>query len=75
MAKKKQSADVTVTAVEILQAITGELPCHASPNNWERVRQAESPAREEPRGCGPGALGRAEGREGSNVTAFGDEKN
>jgi hypothetical protein len=42
MAEKKQSADVTVTAFEILQAVTGELPCHASPN-WERVRQEESP--------------------------------
>jgi hypothetical protein len=56
MAEMKQSADVTVTAFEILQAVTGELPCHASPN-WERVRQEESPAREEPRGCGPGSLG------------------
>ena len=45
MAEKKQSADVTVTAFEILQAVTGELPCHASPN-WERVRQEESPAEE-----------------------------
>ena len=30
MTNKKQSADVTVTAFEILQAVTGELPCHAS---------------------------------------------
>jgi len=60
MAEKKQSADVTVTAFEILQAVTGELPCHASPN-WERVRQEERPAREEPRGWAPG---RAQGREG-----------
>ena len=46
MAEKKQSADVTVTAFEILQAVTGELPCHASPN-WESVRQEESPARDD----------------------------
>ena len=74
MAEMKQSADVTVTAFEILQAVTGELPCHASPN-WERVRQEESPVREEPRGCGPGSLGKAQGREGQNETAFGEEKN
>ena len=74
MTEKKQSADVTVTAFEILQAVTGELPCHASPN-WDRVRQEESPAREDPRGYGPGALGRAQGREGPNETAFGEEKN
>ena len=30
--KKKPSSDVNVTAFEILQAVTGELPCHASPN-------------------------------------------
>jgi hypothetical protein len=41
VAEKKQSTDVTVTAFEILQALTGELPCHASPN-WESVRQEES---------------------------------
>ncbi len=72
MAEKKQSANVTVTAFEILQAVTGELPCHASPN-WERVRQEESHAREDPRGCG--SLGRAQGREGPNETAFSEEKN
>ena len=32
MKKKKPSSDVNVTAFEILQAVTGELPCHASPN-------------------------------------------
>jgi hypothetical protein len=35
MGKKKKSTDVTVTALEILQAVTGELPCHASPNGTE----------------------------------------
>jgi hypothetical protein len=74
MAKTKESADVTVTAFEILQTLTGELPCHASPN-WERVRREESPAREEPRGCGPGTLERAQGRDGPNETAFGEERN
>jgi hypothetical protein len=74
MAEKKQSADITITAFEILQAVTGELPCHASPN-WERVRQEESSAGEDLRGCGPGALARVQGREGPNETAFGEEKN
>ena len=44
MGEMKEPADVTVTACEILQAVTGELPCYASPN-WESVRQ--SAAREE----------------------------
>ena len=38
MAKKKKSPDVNVTAFQILAAITGEQPCHASP----------VPARKEP---------------------------
>ena len=73
MTNKKQSADVTLTAFEIIQALTGELPCYASPNR-ESVRQEESPARDEPRGYAP-ALGRAQGREALNETAFGEEKN
>jgi hypothetical protein len=32
MTKKKKSTDVNVTVFQILEAITGELPCHASPN-------------------------------------------
>jgi hypothetical protein len=32
MAKKKPESDVNVTAFEILKAVTGEEPCHASPN-------------------------------------------
>jgi hypothetical protein len=51
MAKKKKSTDVNVTAFEILQAVTGELPCHASPNGQESDKE-ESPAREEGCGCG-----------------------
>ncbi|HEX7092576.1 MAG TPA: hypothetical protein VF205_02780 [Nitrospiraceae bacterium] len=39
MGEMKEPADVTVTAFEILQAVTGELPCYASPN-WESVRQS-----------------------------------
>ena len=46
MENKKTSTDVNLTALEILQALTGELPCYASPT-WEKVRQEESPAREE----------------------------
>ena len=42
MAKKKKSTDINVTVFEILQAVTGELPCYASPN-W-KVLQEESPA-------------------------------
>jgi hypothetical protein len=72
MAKKKQSTDVTVTVFEILQAVTGELPCHAS-LNWERVRQEERSAREEPRGWGP--LGGLKGGKARNETALGEEKN
>ena len=46
MGEMKQPADVTVTAFELLQAVTGELPCYASPN-WESVRQEQRFAREE----------------------------
>jgi hypothetical protein len=74
MTNKKQSADVTVTAFEILQAVTGELPCHASPN-WERVRQEESHAKEEPCRWSPGPLEKAQGREGPSETSLGEEKN
>ena len=31
MAKTKQPSDVNVTAFQILEALTGEQPCHASP--------------------------------------------
>jgi hypothetical protein len=31
MAKTKKSSDVNLTAFQILEAITGEQPCHASP--------------------------------------------
>ncbi len=43
MAEKKQSADVTVTAFEILQAVTGELPCHASPIGNESDKKKAPP--------------------------------
>ena len=43
MAKKKKSTDVNVTAFEILQAVTGELPCHASPNGKESDKKKAQP--------------------------------
>ena len=43
MGKKKQSTDVNVTALEILQAVTGELPCHASPNGTESDMKKDPP--------------------------------
>jgi len=57
MENKKKSTDVNLTAFEILQALTGELPCYASPT-WDKVRQEESPAKEEP--CGSLNRGAAE---------------
>ena len=45
MAKKKKSTDVNVTAFEILQAVTGELPCHASPNGQESAKKRASQRR------------------------------
>jgi hypothetical protein len=41
--KKKKSTTVNLTAFEILQAITGELPCHASPNGKESDKQKVQP--------------------------------
>lgn len=32
MANTKKSTDVNLTVFDILQAVTGELPCYASPN-------------------------------------------
>lgn len=32
MANIKKSTDVNLTVFDILQAVTGELPCYASPN-------------------------------------------
>jgi len=43
MGKKNQSTDINVTALEILQAVTGELPCHASPNGAEPDMKKDSP--------------------------------
>ena len=34
MANTKKSAEVNLTVFDLLQALTGELPCYASPN-WE----------------------------------------
>jgi hypothetical protein len=41
--KKKKSIAINLTAFEILQAITGELPCHASPNGKESDKQKVQP--------------------------------
>jgi len=46
MANTKNSTDVNLTVFDILQAVTGELPCYASPN-WQVGRQVERPAKEE----------------------------
>jgi hypothetical protein len=43
MGKKNQSTDINVTALEILQAVTGELPCHASPNGTESDKKKAQP--------------------------------
>ena len=34
MANTKKSTDVNLTVFDILQAVTGEVPCYASPN-WK----------------------------------------
>ena len=40
MATTKKSTDVNLTVFQILEALTGELPCHASPN-WEASGKKE----------------------------------
>jgi len=47
MAKTKKSTDVNLTVFDILQAVTGELPCYASPN-WKVSNKKEDPSKEEP---------------------------
>jgi len=44
--KKKPVSDVNVTAFEILNAVTGELPCHASqsPTKKKALPPAKNPA-------------------------------
>jgi hypothetical protein len=47
MAKIKKSTDVSLTAFQILEALTGELPCHASPN-WKVSDKKEDPSKQNP---------------------------
>ncbi|MBC7839663.1 MAG: hypothetical protein H7Y39_13645 [Nitrospiraceae bacterium] len=51
MENTKKSTDVNLTVFDILQAVTGELPCYASPNwkvsNKREVRPKKSPSRAE----------------------------
>ena len=62
MAKKK-SSDVNVTAFEILNAVTGEEPCHASPKPTKKkaMPPAKNPAAV--------ALGRLGGLKGGKARA------
>jgi len=60
MAKKKKSTDVNVTAFEILQAVTGELPCHASPNGQESAKKRAQPEKK-PAAVALGRLGGLKG--------------
>jgi hypothetical protein len=61
MEKTRQSTDVNLTAFEILEAVTGELPCYASPNRNVSDRKKDPPKRNPSAG-----LGKAQGREGQN---------
>ena len=63
MAKKKPESDVNVTAFEILNAVTGEQPCHASPKPSKK--KALSPAKN-PAAV---ALGRLGGLKGGKARA------
>lgn len=62
MAKKTKSSDVNVTAFEILNAVTGELPCHASPMPPKK----KSPPKKNPAAV---ALGRLGGLKGGKARA------
>jgi hypothetical protein len=46
MATTKTPTDVNLTVFEILEALTGELPCYASPN-WNVSDEKKDPAKEE----------------------------
>jgi hypothetical protein len=47
MAKTRKSTDVNLTAFQILEALTGELPCHASPD-WKVSDKKEDPPKQNP---------------------------
>lgn len=66
MEEAKKSTDVNLTAFEILQAVTGELPCYASPN-WKVFDKKKDPPKKNP----SAGLGKAQGRQGQNEKALG----
>jgi hypothetical protein len=66
MAKAQKSTTVNLTIFEILQAVTGELPCYASPN-WNVSAKKKDP----PRRNASVGLEKAQGREGRNKKALG----
>ena len=47
MASTTKSTNNNLTVFDILQAVTGELPCYASPN-WKVFDKKENPARKNP---------------------------
>ena len=47
MENTKKSTDVNLTVFDILQAVTGELPCYASPN-WKVSDTKEDPPKKSP---------------------------
>ena len=57
MAKKKPESDVNVTAFDILQAVTGEEPCHASP----KLTKKKDPPAKNPAAVALGRLGGLKG--------------
>lgn len=66
MAKIKKSTDVNLTAFEILQAVTGELPCYAS-THWKVSDMKKDPPKKNP----SAGLGKAQGLEGQNKKLLG----
>ena len=67
MAKQTKSSDVNVTAFQILEAITGDQPCHASPipKVKEPAKKKDLPAKN-PAAV---ALGRLGGLKGGKARA------
>ena len=65
MAKKKKSTNVNVSAFDILQAMTGEQPCHASPSVKEPTKKEDLPEKN-PAAV---ALGRLGGLKGGKARA------
>jgi hypothetical protein len=72
MAKKKKSTDVNVTAFQILEAITGEQPCHASPVPDVKEAAKKKPVPKKPaatKNPAAVALGRLGGLKGGKARA------